>query len=161
LGYNIINMVKIIAQNKQEGAVLNLKLLLLLLFFVGSILLSWFAYSTPLATITIMVASIVLFVFYTSQPVRLMVELTEEYLKIDSTMIYKDDLISWAGSEHDSVFEVVLKTKKSNTLTNFYLSKHNPKTEQFLEMLENFDLYDEKIYYTDTVLNFMKVIGIK
>lgn len=154
-------MVKLVAQNKKQSVSFGPKLFLLLGFFVGSIILSYYLYTNPVATIVIFISSIILFIYYTQPPSRLMVEITDNYLKINSEIYYLNEIASWTYAEFDNFYEIMFKTNKLNAINYFYLSKHNPNTESFVLLLSEKCQYDEDLYFKDPIQNFMKLIGLK
>lgn len=154
-------MIKLVAQNKRQSVTFSPKLFLLLGFFVGSIILSYFLYTNPVATITIFISSVFLFIYYTQPPSRQMVELTNEYLKINSELYYLNDIQVWTAQEFENLYEIMIKTNKIDSITYFYLSKHNPNTQPFIELMGERCRYDDDLYFKDPIQNFMKFIGLK
>ena len=154
-------MIKIVGQNKREGVKFGLNLFFVLSFFVGCLVMSYFTYTNPLATIAILIASIILFVYYTNPPARVLLEITEDYLKINNDVFYHSDIVAWSGAEYESMYEVVVRFKASNSVSSFYLSRHNPKTQEFIQYLSQKDPYDDSVFYSDTLLNFMKLLKVR
>ncbi len=154
-------MIKLVAQNKRQGVTFSPKLFLLLGFFVGSIILSYYLYTNPIATVTIFVSSIFLFIYYTQPPSRQMVELTNDFLKINSEIFYVKDIQAWTIGEFENLYEIMIKTNKLDSITYFYLSKHNPNTQSFIELMSATCHFDEDLYFRDPIQNFMKFLGLK
>lgn len=154
-------MLKIVAQSKRQNVSLSPKLFLLLGFFVGSIVLSYYLYTNPIATITIFISSIILFIYYTQPPSRQMVELTDDYLKINSDIHYFKDIIAWSVGEYETMYEIMIKKNRLDSITSIYLSKHNPNTQLFIESMLQKCKFDEAMYFSDPIQNFMKLIGLK
>jgi uncharacterized membrane protein len=154
-------MIKIVAQSKRQSVSFSPKLFLILGFFVGSIILSYYLYTNPIATITIFISSIILFIYYTQPPSRQMVELTDDYLKINSEIHYLKDIIAWSIGEYETLYEVMIKKNRFDSITSIYLSKHNPNTQPFIELMLEKCKFDEEMYFNDPIQNFMKLIGLK
>jgi hypothetical protein len=154
-------MLKIVAQNKRQNVTFSPKLFLLLGFFVGSIILSYYLYTNPIATITIFISSVILFIYYTQPIGRLMVEINDDFLKIDSEIHYFKDIVAWSIGEYESIYEIMIKKNKLDSITSIYLSKHNPNTQLFIESMLEKCKFDEGLYFNDPIQNFMKLIGLK
>jgi hypothetical protein len=154
-------MIKIVAQSKRQSVSFSPKLFLLLGFFVGSIILSYYLYTNPIATITIFISSIILFIYYTQPPTRQMVELTNDYLKINSEVHYLKDIVAWSIAEYETIYEIMIKRNRFDSITSIYLSKHNPNTQPFIESMFEKCKFDEEMYFSDPIQNFMKLIGLK
>ncbi len=154
-------MIKLVAQNKRQSVTFSPKLFLLLGFLVGSIILSYFLYKNPVPTITIFISSVFLFIYYTQPPARQMVEITNDFLKINSEIYYLNDIQAWTIGEFENLYEIMIKTNKLDSITYFYLSKHNPNTQPFMEFLSEKCKFDEDLYFKDPIQNFMKLIGLK
>jgi hypothetical protein len=154
-------MLKIVAQSKRHSVSISPKLFLLLGFFIASIILSYYLYTNPIATITIFISSIILFIYYTQPPRRQMVELTDDYLKINSDIHYFKDIVAWSIGEYESMYEIMIKKNRLDYITSIYISKHNPVTQSFIESMLLKSKFDEAMYFSDPIQNFMKLIGLK
>ena len=115
-----------------------------------------------LAGLTVFVASVILFIFYTRSPESIIVEIDNETVKIASSETLWTQITGWSIIEGSELIEFVFQSHNAlQKYANFYLSVDYEYLPQLIDFVATKAPYIPDIYSSDPIQTLIKIVGLK